>query len=277
MSTTHEKLIFSGTYHYQPLLDRIPILLLGAVVYVFVQNHDYLLGVYACLALCSLYKTQRHSSQAIDANLILLLVISAVILSPKVNQLPKFYTWRNLIAQAGGPVFHIISNSDKYYTALAWLPHLYFLRKHAAIHPPQPIAACVSMFLRDSISMCTPIVTLAWAFRFIHWAPSFPDFTGYWALNMLGVCFCEEIIFRGVVQNIILSVTPTTPRKALLAASLIFGVAHAASGLTMIVLSSIAGWFYGRIYLKSGRLAMAVGLHFMLNSVHFFLFTYPHA
>ena len=63
----------------------------------------------------------------------------------------------------------------------------------------------------------------------------------------------------------------------LLAASVLFGLAHAAGGPVLIVVATMAGAGYGLAYAISGRVEAAIVAHVTLNSLHFLFFTYPYA
>jgi membrane protease YdiL (CAAX protease family) len=58
-------------------------------------------------------------------------------------------------------------------------------------------------------------------------------------------------------------------------AALAFGLAHYQGGVAYVILSSLAGLFYGWAYLQTGRLEAPVLTHFLLNFLHLTLFSYP--
>jgi simple sugar transport system ATP-binding protein len=58
-------------------------------------------------------------------------------------------------------------------------------------------------------------------------------------------------------------------------AGLVFGVVHAGGGAMYVLLSIAAGIGYGWIYASTRSLAAATLAHAGLNTIHFFLFTYP--
>jgi len=61
----------------------------------------------------------------------------------------------------------------------------------------------------------------------------------------------------------------------LIVASLLFGIAHFAGGLNYVVVATLAGLLYGVVYLNTGKIWHAILMHFCLNMVHLYLFTYP--
>jgi membrane protease YdiL (CAAX protease family) len=69
----------------------------------------------------------------------------------------------------------------------------------------------------------------------------------------------------------------TTPRQlaGLLTAGVLFGMAHYAGGVRAIVLATIAGIGYGWIYWRTNRIEASILAHFLLNTMHILLFTYP--
>ena len=73
----------------------------------------------------------------------------------------------------------------------------------------------------------------------------------------------EEILFRGIIYRFIAEYVPNTSR-ALALSSVIFGAAHLNNPpmvAVYFVLASIAGWFYGQAYIRTGRIAPAALVH----------------
>ncbi|MNP62935.1 CAAX amino terminal protease self- immunity [compost metagenome] len=60
----------------------------------------------------------------------------------------------------------------------------------------------------------------------------------------------------------------------MIAASVLFGLAHIGGGWQWVLLATLAGTGYGIAYHRGG-LAAAVSTHFGFNLLHFGLFTYP--
>ncbi len=93
-------------------------------------------------------------------------------------------------------------------------------------------------------------------------------------LALLGTAFLialpEELLFRGVLLNLLIRRWRAHPVRALAIASFIFGLAHANNPeeptWVYIVLATIAGWFYGLAYMKTGKVTVAALLHWMVNS-----------
>ncbi len=91
---------------------------------------------------------------------------------------------------------------------------------------------------------------------------------------LLGTAFLialpEELFFRGVLLNLLTRRWRAHPVRALAITSLIFGLAHANNPeeptWVYVVLATIAGWFYGLAYAKTGKVTAAAFLHWMVNS-----------
>jgi membrane protease YdiL (CAAX protease family) len=95
--------------------------------------------------------------------------------------------------------------------------------------------------------------------------------------NLTVVALVEEALFRGYIQGGLserLKNFPHGDKLALITAALLFGLMHTGLGPVWMILASLAGIGYGLAYRFGGLLA-AICVHFMLNLVHFFLFTYP--
>ena len=91
--------------------------------------------------------------------------------------------------------------------------------------------------------------------------------------NLLFTCVAEEALFRGFIQQGVAS--RSKPWLGLLVASLLFGAAHLAGGPLLVLLAALAGACYGLAFLLSGRLSVAIAIHFLFNFAHLALFTYP--
>ncbi|MGY3857653.1 CPBP family intramembrane glutamic endopeptidase [Aeromonas intestinalis] len=93
--------------------------------------------------------------------------------------------------------------------------------------------------------------------------------------NLLFTCVAEEALFRGFIQQAIAQRSRVW--LGILAASLLFGAAHLAGGLLLVLFATLAGACYGLAFQLSGRLGVAILLHFLFNFTHLALFTYPMA
>ncbi|MGE6182453.1 CPBP family intramembrane glutamic endopeptidase [Aeromonas media] len=91
--------------------------------------------------------------------------------------------------------------------------------------------------------------------------------------NLLFTCVAEEALFRGLIQQGVAS--RSKPWLGLLVASLLFGAAHLAGGPLLMLFAALAGACYGLAFLLSGRLGVAIAIHFLFNFAHLALFTYP--
>jgi CAAX protease family protein len=80
----------------------------------------------------------------------------------------------------------------------------------------------------------------------------------------------EELLFRGLIQNF-LQKTWRRAIVALVVSSIIFGLAHLNNGprpdWRYAVLATIAGFFYGRAFLQSGRLMAPALVHASIDAV----------
>lgn len=105
-----------------------------------------------------------------------------------------------------------------------------------------------------------------------------PAYWWVWLLNnALLVSFAEEAFFRGYVQGGLgrwLAGRWGGERTALVAGALLFGLAHLGQGPVMAGLSALSGLGYGLAYRRAG-LVGAISAHLALNTLHFFLLTYP--
>lgn len=113
----------------------------------------------------------------------------------------------------------------------------------------------------------------------VHWDPKLPERAWlFLSVNLLFTCVAEEAFFRGVIQERV--ATALGDSRAAVAGSValsavLFGLAHAAGGMAMVALTTIAGVGYAAAYARTRTIEGAVLAHFMLNAIHFLAFTYP--
>lgn len=113
------------------------------------------------------------------------------------------------------------------------------------------------------------------ALGYLHFEPKWHPLFWLWAAsNLFFTCLSEEAFFRGFIQRELVS-RLKRPMFAVTVSAIVFGLAHAAGGWSYVLLSTLAGFGYGLVYQRTGRLEMAILTHFALNTVHFLLFTYP--
>lgn len=86
----------------------------------------------------------------------------------------------------------------------------------------------------------------------------------------------EEILFRALIQNLLMQRFGASNRT-LIAASVIFGAAHLNNGLQALpnwrymILATIAGYAYGKVFQKSSTILSSAALHMMVDwTKHFF-------
>lgn len=142
----------------------------------------------------------------------------------------------------------------------------------------QPLAASLSAGLIGAALAGLLCLGLALALGAIAWAPKWPAFGAWWALNnLLLVALAEEAMFRGYLQEALQRRWREIRHGATYAtmlSALAFGLVHAGGGWRWVLLASLAGLAYGWAYRKSGLFG-AVLAHFGLNLIHFTAFTYP--
>jgi membrane protease YdiL (CAAX protease family) len=91
-----------------------------------------------------------------------------------------------------------------------------------------------------------------------------------------GTALPEEILFRSLIQNLMMQ-RFGSGNGTLLAASLIFGCAHLDNGPQAVpnwrymIVATIAGYAYGRVFQKASTVLSSAGLHMLVDwTKHFF-------
>lgn len=122
------------------------------------------------------------------------------------------------------------------------------------------------------------LLSFALVFKYVAWDPKLPGITLIWVIsNFLFVAMAEEALFRGFLQTELQKLIggKSAALWGLLISSLLFGILHYKGGLFYISFATIAGLGYGIVYLITKRIEAAILSHFIINLLHFFLFTYP--
>jgi membrane protease YdiL (CAAX protease family) len=114
-------------------------------------------------------------------------------------------------------------------------------------------------------------IPIGLATGFLTWSPDVSGpipFLGRGIGIFLLTAIPEELLFRGLIQNVLQRWLKRT-WPALLLAALIFGAAHLENGpfpdWRYFVLATIAGVFYGRAYLKTGSLMAPALVHALVD------------
>ncbi len=100
--------------------------------------------------------------------------------------------------------------------------------------------------------------------------PSLAAIASRGVLIFFFVALPEEILFRGVIHRYLERVLRWAPLATLSLSSLIFGAAHLDNPPNVgyyFILASIAGWFYGRTYLRTGKVVPAALVHLLIDWV----------
>ncbi|MCH9621880.1 MAG: hypothetical protein S4CHLAM20_13110 [Chlamydiia bacterium] len=107
-----------------------------------------------------------------------------------------------------------------------------------------------------------------------------PSITLMWLLvNFFFVTIPEETFFRGFLQSEIIKNLPNkaAPVLSILIVSLLFSAIHLLfiADFYYIIATFIASILYGTIYQLTKSIESSIITHFLVNTIHFFFFTYP--
>jgi membrane protease YdiL (CAAX protease family) len=98
--------------------------------------------------------------------------------------------------------------------------------------------------------------------------PSLPEIAARGIGIFFFIAIPEEILFRGTIHRYLERVLRWTPGLTLLLSSILFGAAHLDNPPNVgwyFVLASVAGFFYGRTYLRTGKIIPAAIVHLMVD------------
>jgi membrane protease YdiL (CAAX protease family) len=198
----------------------------------------------------------------------LVFIISLSLMSHKIPGFHNIILYDSIKLDHNAAPYSLWLNFDK---SLILLLFIYYFKK---AKKAQPIFTTIYKSLGISIIAILTLLMLALQARYIEFSPKIPDILATWiALNLVTV-ITEEIFFRGFLQNYLQEVFN---RKyiALILANTIFACVHYQGGMAYMILSFIAGLFYGVAFLITQRVTASIIVHFTVNLVHIMLFTYP--
>ncbi len=123
------------------------------------------------------------------------------------------------------------------------------------------------------------LLPLSLILGYVKFDPKFSPLFFIWALNnLIFVSIAEEALFRGMIQQTMMSWWQNYKIGkwlALIITAALFGAAHYKGGDKYMLLAGVAGLLYGYAYMKTKKIEASVLTHFMVNSTHFVFFTYP--
>lgn len=234
-------------------------------------NHYAVISIFSFIALCYGHKRSTH---LILKNTFFFLIIVATF-TFYLHLIPGFTNPlilnKHQFSSSSVP-FNLYINFDKTFIGFALL---YFFNPKASLNDLIQPRLILMTTLITIIVLLGPGIFLG----HIRWDPKLSIEMIVWSFNnLLFVCVAEEMLFRGVIQRSLdgrLSERCQGRKIALIVAAVLFGLAHFKGGLVYVILSTMAGLFYGYIFYKTRKVENSILVHFLLNQCHLVLFTYP--
>ncbi|MFT5084157.1 MAG: membrane protease YdiL (CAAX protease family), partial [Lentisphaeria bacterium] len=173
----------------------------------------------------------------------------------------------------GGQSFSLYANTSKAlggYLVVLWLLAYSTAGKNQRSLPRSIMFA---------IAAITCVLFIANVFFHVQWQPKLPEGLLYFIVVNLGISVvAEEAFFRLLIHDQIVSFFSNKRAGMWVgasAATVLFALSHTASIGAAFLLFFIAGATYSAVYIFSGRLSMAICVHFGVNILHVLLLEYP--
>ena len=186
---------------------------------------------------------------------------------------PILFNAIRITADAGPYTFYL--NFDK---AGAGLLLYAFLARRATSR--SDLRAIASAVLTATPLACLVLAVVGTWVEWFRFEPKFPSITGLWMLgNLLFVAVAEDCFCRAFIQEPLhqsLRARSGAFWLPTLVAAIFFGAIHFAGGWQYVLLASIGGLANAWSYARSRCVEAGVLVHFLTNSAHFLLFTYPY-
>ena len=196
------------------------------------------------------------------------------------HKVPGYDNWqavKDIKLSRNSATFEMWFNFDK--------PLIAFFLLFFAYKPISRIVQYKEIFNRSFIFFVPLIIVLfifGTAVSYVVFDPKLPSFTLIllWMVKMLFfTVIAEEFFFRFFLQNnltILFKKLKHAEIWGLILTSMIFGLFHFSGGWAFAFLAFVSGLLYGGVYLKTKYIESAILLHFLVNLVHFFFFSYPY-
>jgi membrane protease YdiL (CAAX protease family) len=205
-------------------------------------------------------------------------LFGVVSLALATHLLPGFYNDTVVLKQTisvDAIPFSLYANFDKGLVGLFVLVH--FFRGQASADYFQVLQKPLTVLLIFFLTPCL-VLGLAMLLGLIQIDVKVPVFwLCFLSINFFFTCVAEEAFFRGFLQQELSKILHGKSYLFIvpIISALLFGIAHIGGGLEYAFIASAAGLGYGIIFHITKRIEWPILCHFVLNSLHFFLFTYP--
>lgn len=254
---------------------RIGILLMAIGMGVYVQRVDWMALPYFLILATLIYYGQNAVQTWLRGWSFLLGIL--LCLYSFMYPIPGLLPWeivKNFQFSHNALPFSMTFNAQTFFVGLFFL---WFSK--ASLFDEGSWKPVLKAFLLPSLAGIVVVMGVALYLRFVQVDFKPTNFYFIWAFhNLFYVCIAEEAVFRGMIQQFLtLHLQNAQGGKwlALVIASAVFGLAHFQGGWIYVGLAGLAGLFMGYAYMRTKKLEASILVHFMINSAHFLLFTYP--
>lgn len=205
-------------------------------------------------------------------------MFGAVSLVLAMHLLPGFHNYAVVLEQTisiDAIPFSLYANFDKGLVGLFVL--VYFFRGQASADYFQVLQKPITVLLIFFLTPCL-VLGLAMFLGLIQIDVKVPVFWLYFlSINLFFTCVAEEAFFRGFLQQELSKVLHGKSYLFIvpIISALLFGIAHIGGGFEYAFVASAAGLGYGILFHITKRIEWSILCHFVLNFLHFFLFTFP--
>jgi len=251
----------------------------AAIFLGLLSNNIQITSLYSIAALgAALYLFYKKNFNIL-VKILLFIFISALTVLLFIHKIPGYNNWQ---------VYETIQLSETSAPFSFWLnfdkPIIAFFLLAIAYHPTPKASQYKTIFAKTLPFVVVLAIILSLFATLLHYViiePKLPNgiIITLWTVKML--CFTvivEELFFRFFIQNHCIQLFSKLKHGTyigLAVSSLLFALFHFAGGPSFVALAFISGLIYGGIYLRTKHLESAILLHFLINVVHFFFFSYP--
>jgi uncharacterized protein len=188
-----------------------------------------------------------------------------------------YATFRFLNSSIVNRIFYISEFDVKYLISVLLVMAYYLVLRKINISPKEICFNSLVATLFISFTSALILTYLGIRIKFLTLKKAKVDLKIFFSATVymfLFVALLEEIIFRGLLFTYLKQFIPLYPIPIALAiSSFVFGWAHQRYGLKMVLLSIVAGLFYGTVYILTNNIFLAALSHTLINIYRRFFLT----
>ena len=228
--------------------------------------------VFAVLISNAAQGVQPNRDRVSDFLMLFSLSMTFIVLIGQYGIFPGVYTFTNLQIPQLAP-FNLSFEITTFFIALSFYPLLtQFIKDQKSSFSTASLIflTCLCTVFASGLIVAGALLVKSIKFKFMY-----PSYIVIWLVHACWVGFSEEVIYRGILQNVLTHFFRGHSAPAIVIAALVYGYSNIGLGTDVFLLTAVSGLFYGILYLASRQLRYPVILHVLLSTMYLVFFSAP--